>query len=334
MVGVGYLTYSIFSPYLSALFLATVFAIIFSPMHKKILRSTNKREILSALLSVIVVLFLILLPLTIISILMFQEASILYNDFTNGGAGMQYIDAKFNSLEEYVNRIAPALTFEVNAYEYFQQGLSWILQNINSLFSGVVKFTINLFIMILALFFLFKDGSKFRKAVVAWSPLSDMYDEGLLKKLTIAVNSVIKGALTIAIIQGILTGIGFTIFGIHSPVLWGFIASITALIPTLGTGIITVPAGIYLLFTGSIAAGVGLIIWGVFVVGLVDNFLRPILIKRGVKIHPFIILLSIFGGLSMFGPIGVLAGPIVVAFFFALLEIYPQIINKSSKVKL
>jgi predicted PurR-regulated permease PerM len=124
-----------------------------------------------------------------------------------------------------------------------------------------------------------------------------------------------------------VTGIGFTIFGVPNPVLWGGIATIAALIPLVGTGIIVMPAGAWLLLTHHTGAGTGLIIWGFIFVGLVDNVLHPYVMKKGMDMHPFLILLSVLGGLSYFGPIGFLAGPIVLAFFFALLEIYPQIVK-------
>ena len=107
-----------------------------------------------------------------------------------------------------------------------------------------------------------------------------------------------------------------------NPVLWGLVAALAALIPGIGTALILIPAIGYLFFTGSTGAAIGLLIWGVVAVGLIDNFLGPMLVNRGVKIHPFLILLSIFGGLSFFGPVGFVLGPLIIALVFALLEIY------------
>jgi len=327
LIGVGYLLYVIFSPYLSAIFIAVVLAVIFEPLHKRILHTCGGRKTPAAFLSVIVVLFAILLPLSIITILLFEESVSLYSSIASNGGAFSYIDAQLNIFEGYLKQLAPALTFDFEVQTYAKQMLGWIVGNINGYLSAIMGFIVNLFIMVLATYFLFKDGPELRKEVVRLSPFSDEYDEKILDRLAIAVNSGIKGIFTIAILQGFLTGVGFAVFGLPNPVLWGLVASFAALVPTIGTGIITVPAGAYLLFHGSISAGIGMLIWGVILVGLIDNLLRPFLIKRGIEIHQFLILLSIFGGLVFFGPIGVLAGPVVVAFMFALLDVYPHIVK-------
>jgi len=148
----------------------------------------------------------------------------------------------------------------------------------------------------------------------------------ILTKLERAISSVVKGSLVMAIIQGFLVGLGFVIFGIPHSVLWGSVGTVAALMPIVGSAAVTIPTGIYLLFTHQIGAGIGFIGWA-FLIGIVDTALRPFFLKRGMDVHPFFIFLSVLGGLAYFGPIGFLAGPIVLAFFFALLEIYPMVIK-------
>jgi len=141
------------------------------------------------------------------------------------------------------------------------------------------------------------------------------------------VNSVVKGSLIVGVVQGVLTGVGFALFGVPNPALWATIAAIASLIPTIGTGLVLIPGISYLFLVGASSNAIGLIIWGVFAVGLVDNFLGPKLIERGVKIHPFLILLSVLGGIGLFGPIGFLAGPLILSWLFALLDMYPALIK-------
>ena len=136
-----------------------------------------------------------------------------------------------------------------------------------------------------------------------------------------------RGTLVTAVVQGFLVSIGFVMFGVSNPVVWGLVATISALLPMVGTGIITFPAAFFLMATGHLLPGIGMIIWGVVIVGLIDNALRPMLMNRTMHIHSFLILLSVFGGLVYFGPIGFLAGPIILAFFFVLLDIYPEIVG-------
>jgi predicted PurR-regulated permease PerM len=137
----------------------------------------------------------------------------------------------------------------------------------------------------------------------------------------------VQGALLTAIVQGIMVGIGFSVVGIPNPVLFGVVATVAALIPMMGTGIVTLPGVVWLISMGQVGPGIALLVWGLLCVGLIDNILSPYLMKRGMGVHPFLILLSVFGGLTYFGPIGFLAGPIILAFFFTLLEIYPQIVK-------
>ena len=176
--------------------------------------------------------------------------------------------------------------------------------------------------MLFALFYLLRDGNRLKKSLMNISPLADNYDEIIFSKLRRAIRSVVVGSLTVSVIQGVLTGIGFYIFGIPNPALWGSFAVIAALIPGIGTSLIIVPGVLYLFFTGLHLHALGLLIFGVVAVGLIDNYLGPILVNRGVNIHPFIILLSVMGGLIFFGPIGFIAGPLIVALLFALLEVY------------
>jgi predicted PurR-regulated permease PerM len=131
----------------------------------------------------------------------------------------------------------------------------------------------------------------------------------------------------VSIVQGIFIGIGFAIFGIGSPVLWGLVGGIASLIPVLGTSIIIVPAVAYLFLTNNIIAGLGLLVWGAIIAGLTDNFISAVFFKDKIRAHPLIVLFSILGGVEVFGAIGLLVGPVVVGIFMALFQIYPFIIS-------
>jgi predicted PurR-regulated permease PerM len=213
--------------------------------------------------------------------------------------------------------------------KYAQQALQWSFTNIDAVFSGIAKIIFNIFILILALYYMLKDGSTLKRNIIRFSPLQDMYDEQIFNKLQRAVNSVIKGSLVVGVVQGTLTGIGFAIFGVPNPALWGTFAVLAALIPGIGTALVLGPGILYLILTGSLPQAVGLIIWAIVAVGLIDNFLGPKLVGGGVHIHQFLILLSVIGGLSFFGPIGFILGPLVVSLLFALLEIYKGSIMKA-----
>ncbi len=320
IVGVLFLTFSIFEPYIGALFLAIVFAILFDPIYEFLLRKIKlkSKKTVASLLTVLIMVLTILLPLIFFGSLIFQEARVLVENSSTLLLGDKAI-----ALRDYIENIIPV---SVDVVGYAQAGLNAIVSNLGGVFAGFLQMAVSIFLVIIALFFFLKDGEVFRRRLVVLSPLSDNYDEGILDNVRIAINSVVRGALIIAFIQGIFTAIGFLLFGVPNPALWGGVAVITSLIPVLGTPIVILPAVAYLFVLGNTAAAIGLLVWGVFVVGLIDNFLRPILIEHDVKIHPFLILLSVFGGIGYFGPIGFLAGPVILSLLVALLEIYPSIL--------
>ena len=321
LIGIFVLTFFIFKPFLYALVLAMVFATIFEPVHKKALTITRERRGLAALLATVAVLIVVVVPITFLGIHIFQEAMQLYSSLvSNGGA------------TDLFKRFFPIpIEFSIDFNQYLKQGLNWLLQHLGSLFSNVAKIMVSVFIFLVALYYLFKDGQKLKRVVIALSPLQDIHDETILNKLKLAINSVIKGNLVVAFVQGILTAIGFTIFGVPNAALWGSVAAIAALIPGIGTALVLIPAILYLFLSGKTIFAVGLLLWGVTAVGLVDNFLGPKLVGQGIRLHPFLILLSILGGIGFFGPLGFLLGPLVLSLLFALLEIYFAISKEHKK---
>jgi len=320
IVGVLTLTFFIFKPYLGALFLAIVFAILFDPVYGFFVEKINfkSRKTISALITVLIMISTILVPLIFFGAFIFQEARVLVDNNSTILLG-----SKAMALKDYIESVLPV---SIDIIGYAKGMLSAIVNNIGGLFAGFLQMVVNIFLVIIAMFFFLKDGKGFKHRLVVLSPLSDNYDEGILEKVRIAINSVVRGAIIIAFIQGILTAIGFLFFGVPNPALWGGVAVVASLVPVLGTPVVIIPAVIYLFIYGHAAMALGLLVWGVFIVGLVDNFLRPMLIEHDVKIHPFIILLSVFGGIVYLGPIGFLAGPVILSLLVALFEVYPLIL--------
>lgn len=325
--GIGLLSFAVMSPYILSLFLAGVFTILFSPLHSRIKQWVGENETLAALFTVIVVLFLILIPLIFLGTLMSQEVLSIYGSLAQGKGSLALVDRATSAVEGHVRTLIPSFELHANVYSSLELGLRFMVQNLNAFLSGLLSFVSQLLLVLIAMFFFYRDGKKLHAFALKWSPLANNYDEGVIAKVKLAVDSVVKGSLATAIIQGVLVGVGFALFGIANPVLWGVIASVAAFVPVVGSAIITIPAGIVLILLGNLWGGIGLILWALLFVGLIDNITRPMLIHRGVDIHPFVIFLSVLGGLAYFGPVGFLAGPVVLAFFFALLDIYPLIVK-------
>lgn len=314
------LSFFILKPFLFAITLAMVFSIIFQPLYAKILKYSFKHEGLAAFLTTIVIMILIFVPLTFLIIQILQEAKDLYLSLLTSGSREGILNI-FNKLAYISHDYLPdANEISANVDQYLRQGLSWILNNLGAFFSNFANMLLTTFLFIISLYYLLKDGSKLRKKIIYLSPLKDADDQTIMEKLELAVNSVIKGNFVVAFIQGVLTAIGFTIFGVPNAVLWGTAAAVAALIPSVGTSLVFIPTIIFMFVSGQTFAAVGLLLWGSLAVGLIDNFLGPKLIGSGMRLHPLLVLFSVLGGIGLFGPIGFILGPIVLSMLFALMD--------------
>jgi len=328
LFGVAVLTFFIFQPFLYALILAIVFATVFKPVHIKAFALTKGQGSLAALLSTFFVLVVVILPITLLGTQIFQESSQLYTTLATGD-GITTLSQSVNQTLNHLTQFSPVpIPVFLEIDQYLTQGLNVLLKHLGPLFASFAKILLSIFVFLVALYYLFKDGHKLKAAVVAISPLQDMYDETIFNKLTIAINSVVKGSLGVALVQGVVSAVGLSIFGVPNPVLWGSAAAVAALVPSVGTSLVLIPAILFLYVSGAVVSALGLLAWGMLAVGLVDNVLGPKLVERGVQLHPFLILLSILGGISFFGPIGFLLGPIVLSLLSALLGIYAVIGKK------
>jgi len=328
ILAVFVLNFFLFFPYLSVLFLALIFSIIFDPLHHKVLAFSKQRETLAATLSAIAVFLFIVGPVSLLGFLLFNEATDLYGSIVQNGNLAGSVASQIHSIAVKINSFGPNIpvsNLESGIESYLRQGLAWLLSHMSSIFSGIAQILFQLFLMLLALFYFFRDGKKFIANLVILSPLKDSSDRQIFHKIAIAVTSVVRGNIVIGLVQGMFTGIGFAIFGVPSPILWGTIAGIASLAPTVGTSLILVPGVLFLWLSGHMVAALGLLAWGIFAVGLIDNVLGPILIQRGVHIHSFLIMLSVLGGLSLLGPVGFIAGPVALSLLFALLDLYPDL---------
>ena len=330
LIGILALVFFIFIPYLGIFVLAATFTVVFQPLHQKILRLVRQNEGLAAFLSTAIVIIVILVPLFLFSFQLIQEARGLYTNLTTG-KNTVLPEEVVVLIKDRLQKFIPGISFNPN--QYLRQLLESLVQNFGSVFSTFSKFFINFALSLFALYYFFKDGGRFKNAIISLSPLSDEHNRMIFKKLRTTVSSVINGSLIVAMAQGILAGLGFFIFGLPNPVLWGSITVIAALLPAIGTALVTMPAGFYLLLTNQVPQGIGVIVWGIAIVGTIDNFLRPKLIQRKINIHSFFILLSVIGGIALFGPIGFLIGPLILSLLFALLDIYPTIVLKSEPAK-
>lgn len=322
------LTIYIFLPFLTSLIIAIVFSVIFRPLHLKIAKFMRRSEqsSLAALITLIIIGILVVTPIGILAGRISAEGQNVYAYLTDEGERAHIIEL-LNSASLTISQkflgYYPTTTFDsFDITDYAESILQWSFTNIDSIFSSLATLALNIFILFFAMYYMLRDGGVLRRQIIAFSPLLDTYDEEIFNRLDRAIHSVVSGSLVVGLVQGILTGIGFTIFGVPNPALWGSLAVIAALIPGFGTSLVLVPGIVYLFLNNMTTPAIGLAIWAVVAVGLVDNILAPVLMRRGIHIHQFIIFLSVMGGITFLGPIGFILGPLIVAFLFALLDIY------------
>jgi predicted PurR-regulated permease PerM len=320
------IVYFIAEPFLGSLVLAAVFAFIFQPIYQRFLHYLNGKESMAAFATTFLATIIIIMPIVFLGTQIFKESSQLYRYMTNGGGAFEASVQNVVDQFRITFSIPPELEIDLNQYAKYILGL--VVKNMSVLFSSFVKILLSVFVSLVAFYFFLKDGGRLKKYFIELSPLNDRDDEFIVSQLELSVSAVIKGNLTIGLIQGLLTGIGFTIFGVPNAVLWGGVASVAAFIPGVGTSLVIAPAVIFLFFTGNAFNSVGLLAWGSTAVGLIDNFLAPKLVGRGMKLHTLAVFIAVLGGITFFGPLGIILGPLAVSVCLALIDIYFSLRNK------
>jgi predicted PurR-regulated permease PerM len=325
----GYLVWLIVAPFISALALSVIIVTICQPLYSAIeLRMPRRNKSLAALMTTLIVLVVIIIPIILLSSLVVSEIVDFYQELdTSHDIPVQ---SSLDQLEAKLEMMLPG--YDIDLRGQIRSAFSLFTGSIGAIFAGTVSTIFTFLIAIIGSFYFFRDGRELLQVLIKASPLPDEEDEIIFARLGRAVRAVATGTVLIALIQGTLVSVGFMIAGIEHAILWGSFASIGALMPGIGTGIVTIPAVIYLFATGSLVPAVGLLIWSILIVGMVDNFLGPALIGKRNNMHPFIILISVLGGIPLFGPIGFVVGPVIVTLFLVLLEIYNQYIVKEKRV--
>jgi predicted PurR-regulated permease PerM len=322
----AYLVWSLLVPFVGALALAAIVVVVCYPIHERILLKTPKRNAsLAAFTSLVFVLTVVVLPLGILASLILHEAASVYA-LINSSSNIGFLDS-IASVEQVIQKVIPNFTLDVTTM--IQQAATFIVNHFVTIFTATASTLFLFFISLIAAFYFFRDGRYFTTYLIKLSPLRDSYDEQIIARLARAVRAVALGTVLVAMVQGVLTAVGLTLFGFDRAILWGCVAAIGALVPGVGTAIVFIPAVAYLLMMGAQVPALLLGIWGVLAVGLIDNFLGPYVMGRGNKMHPFLILLAVLGGIAFFGPLGFILGPVILSLFLVLLEIYHTHIKAS-----
>ncbi|MEX2404974.1 MAG: AI-2E family transporter [Candidatus Paceibacterota bacterium] len=309
-------------PYITVIAITVVVAVLAYPLYEWFKKHLSW-DGLASFITLLLVTIVILIPLVVFGALVVDEAIHLIAQLQSGGAGG--LTDIIVQIERWVQSIIP--TADVSVEQIASQWFTLLAGNLTGIFSSALHAFASFLIGLILFFYLLKDGKNFRDEIVAKSPLGKTETKKILDRFTVVIHSVIRGNLVIALLQGILVGLGFYIFGVPNAALWAGVAAIMALIPAIGTSLVLLGGLIYIFANAGPLATLGLLGWSAVVVGLVDDALRPYLIGRGAHIHPILILLSVVGGLAVFGPVGFILGPIVLSLFIVVFEMYPEVVK-------
>ncbi len=321
---VAYFSYLIFGPYLGVLILAATLALVFRPIYRGLVRLVRSQT-LSAIFCIIFAVVIVFIPLGFFGFRIVSEAGGIYASLTAHG-GFDFAP----EVHKFLAAHFPGLHVPDSALDFTdaaKAAVNWFIENLGVLFSGVTQILFVGLLSLIGLFYALKDGARLKQWLMDFIPLDRVDTESIIQQTEGMMRSVVEGTLFISVAQGIVVGVGFWIFGVPEPAFWGAVTMLATIIPIVGTWLIVFPTIAYLFVTGQIAACIGFAIWSIILVNIVFNILSPQVMKRGAHIHPFIILLSIIGGIVAFGPLGFLTGPFIIALLFALLRVYPKIVG-------
>ncbi len=317
------LTFAILYPFITIFILAAAFAVVVNPVYLWIKKHiTRKNGGLASLITIILFLIILCIPIFFMGITIFNQAQNAYFSIVTNGDTSLFI----KKLDTSINSLMPN-GFSFNTYEKITSITSFLSNNIGNFFTSTFNTIAMTIITIFTMYYILKDGEKWREGLIKILPLSEKNIKEILSDLKNSINRIIKGSFFIAIIQGILSFVGLWVFGVPNPALWGVVAGFASLIPNLGTSLVSVPAMLFLFFTGMPLHALGLLLWSIAIVGTIDNILSPYIISKGTEIPSIFILFSILGGISLMGPLGILMGPLILSLLYSLVSIYRKEIN-------
>ena len=316
-------------PFYGAVFWAVILGILFAPLQRRIQLKFSWPRNLTSLLTLSICLVIAILPVIILSILLVQEGAALYKSIESGELDIAgYVTHFKHSLPLYFQHLLDRAGLgeldglREKIIKSAVTGNEFVATQVFSFGQGTFDFVVGFFIMLYLLFFFLRDGAELARKVRSAVPLQEHQKRRLQLKFNRVVRATVKGNLLVAITQGALGGLIFWFLDIPSALLWAVLMAFLSLLPAVGAGIVWAPVAAFFLFTGAIWQGVVLGLFGVFVIGLVDNVLRPILVGKDTKMPDYLILISTLGGLAIFGLNGFVIGPLIAALFMSSWAIF------------
>lgn len=331
---VGYLMYTVMAPFFIPIFWAIVLVILFYPYYRWILQKITRRPAIASLLACLSIAIFIIVPLSIVGSMMAGEFLHLYN-WAEGYLKEMSTKAHqspifiYPFIEKYLGGFVDVSTLNLRGIfaEMIRTVASYAGEGLQGFVKGLAEFFLNLFLAFFTMYFLFKDGDKLFSIVRDLIPITEHHKDEIIEKNRAVISATMYGGVLVGAVQAALGGLAFWFLGIPAALLLSFVMFFMTFLPSVGGSLVWGPVAVYLLVTGHIAGGLGLVVWGVFVIGLVDNFMRPYIIGGKTNLHPLLLFFSIFGAVNVFGLIGIIAGPLILSIGQAMIEFYHEYVK-------
>jgi len=329
----------VIAPYLTSILLAAIVVTFTFPWYKRLRAKFNGRSGLAAVVMLLLITVVIVLPAFILTMLLIEQATNLFQLLEKTNFQTVFASMHLSERLMWVKRFIPgfdpaAIRPEEVILKVVRQVPALVATHGAAFLGGLASMVIGFLMMLLAAYYLYIEGERLMSTLMFLSPLPDEYDEEIFEKFRGVVDATFRGQILTALAQGTVTGIGLAIAGVPAPLLWGAVAALFSLIPMVGAAAVWVPATIYLALVASFSDGgygwaIFLAVWGVAVVSLVDNVIRPWAMRAGTNMHAIVLFFSILGGISAFGFIGLLLGPLVFAMLVTVVHIYKNFFRRS-----
>lgn len=309
-------------PFFGAVCWAIFIAIVFFPLHQRFVKGSHGRPNMAAAASLTVILIIVILPVALLTASITQEASVLVEKLRSGQIQLgTYFQRFLDALPEWMRNMLQrfGITNLGLMQERILAALSASGQAVTTRVLGIgqvtLDFVLGFFVMLYVLYFLFRDGHRLSDRIARSIPLDARHTQRLLTQFVTVVRATVKGNIVVALVQGALGGAAFAVLGVPGAILWGAVMALFSLLPAVGAALVWGPVAIYFFISGALVKAIALTVWGAVVIGLVDNFLRPILVGKDTRMPDYLVLVATLGGLVVFGLNGFVIGPVIAAVF-------------------
>ncbi len=315
-------------PFYGAILWGWIIALLFAPLHRWLLARLRARVLPAALLTLLAALLIVVLPVALVGAALAREAALAVQHLQSGEFNPALVlRGLFDALPASATALLErwGITFDTlqrSLASALAQGSRIIASQALGIGHGTFDFFVSLCIALYLAFFLIRDADSVARAAQRAVPLTPAHQQELFDKFSTVVRATVKGNLLVAAIQGALGGFAFWWLGINAALLWGVLMAFLSLLPAVGAALVWLPVAAYLLLTGALWQGFALMAYGVLVIGLVDNLLRPALVGKDTRMPDYVVLLTTLGGMAVFGINGFVLGPVIAAMFVAVWHIH------------